>query len=60
MLGIGDVDFMDYNISYYTIGYLGLRPWLRGLYAYPAVVGKTTTQSCPTWRPRRRRSATTA
>ena len=43
MLGVGDVDFMDYNISYYAIGYLGLRPWLRGLYAYPAVVGKTTT-----------------
>ncbi len=43
MLGIGDVDYMDYNISYYAIGYLGLRPWLRGLYAYPAVVGKTTT-----------------
>jgi len=43
MLGVGDVDYMDYNISYYSIGYLGLRPWLRGLYAYPAIVGKTTT-----------------
>ena len=34
---------MDYNVSYYTIGYLGQRPWLRGLYAYPAIPGKTTT-----------------
>ena len=23
MLGTGDVDYMDYNISYFTIGYLG-------------------------------------
>lgn len=43
MLGAGDVDYMDYNISYYTIGYLALRIWLRGLYAYPAVPNKTTT-----------------
>lgn len=43
MLGQGDVDFMDYNVSYYTIGYLGQRPWIRGLYANPAIPGKTTT-----------------
>jgi peptide/nickel transport system substrate-binding protein len=43
MLGTGDVDFMDPNISYYSIGYLGLREWARGLYAYPATPGKTTT-----------------
>jgi peptide/nickel transport system substrate-binding protein len=43
MLGQGDVDFMDYNVSYYSIGYLGQRPWIRGLYAYPATPGKTTT-----------------
>jgi hypothetical protein len=43
MLGIGDVDEMDPNISYYTIGYLSLRMWARGLYAYPATPGKTTT-----------------
>jgi peptide/nickel transport system substrate-binding protein len=42
MLGTGDVDYMDYNISYYSIGYLGQRPWLRGLYAYPATPGQTT------------------
>src|ERR1039457_4635380 len=43
MLGIGDVDFMDYNISYYTIGGLSQRMWVRSLYAYPAIPGKTTT-----------------
>jgi peptide/nickel transport system substrate-binding protein len=43
MLGVGDVDFMDPNISYYSIGYLGLRMWARGLYAYPAVPGNTNT-----------------
>jgi peptide/nickel transport system substrate-binding protein len=43
MLGAGDVDFMDYNISYYTIGSLGLRLWARNLYAYPAIPGHTTS-----------------
>jgi len=43
MLGTGDVDYMDPDISYYSIGYLGQRPWIRGLYAYPAIPGKTTT-----------------
>jgi peptide/nickel transport system substrate-binding protein len=42
MLGTGDVDYMDPNISYYTIGYLGLRLWSRQLFSYPAVVGQTT------------------
>lgn len=43
MLGQSDVDYMDPNISYYTIGYLGQREWIRGLYAYPATPGQTTT-----------------
>ena len=43
MLGIGDVDFMDYNLTYYSAGSLGLRMWARGLYSYPASPGKTTT-----------------
>ena len=43
MLGDGDVDWMDYNASYYSIGYLAQRLYLRGLYAYPAIPGKTTT-----------------
>ena len=45
MLGLSDVDFMDYNISYYSIGALAQRLWLRGLYAYAGVPGKTTLPS---------------
>jgi peptide/nickel transport system substrate-binding protein len=43
MLGDGDLDYMDYNISYYTIGELTQRLWLRSLYAYPAIPNKVTT-----------------
>jgi peptide/nickel transport system substrate-binding protein len=43
MLGTGDVDYMDPNISYYSIGYLGLRMWTRQLFTNPAIAGKTTT-----------------
>jgi peptide/nickel transport system substrate-binding protein len=43
MLGVGDVDYMDPNLSYYSIGYLNLRMWSRQLFAYPAENGKTTT-----------------
>jgi peptide/nickel transport system substrate-binding protein len=42
MLGTSDVDFMDYNISYDTVGDLGERMWVRGLYAYPAILGRVT------------------
>ena len=42
MLGTGDVDFMDPNVSYYTVGYLNLRMWDRQLLSYPAVPGQTT------------------
>ena len=42
MLGSGDIIYMDYNISYYTIDSLSQRLWQRGLYAYPATPGKTT------------------
>jgi peptide/nickel transport system substrate-binding protein len=41
LLGSGDIDYMDPNISYFTTGYLGLRMWSRQLYSYPAVPGKT-------------------
>ena len=48
MLGQGDVDYMDPNISYYTIGYLGQRPWIRGLLAYPATAAASgTTKAAP-------------
>jgi peptide/nickel transport system substrate-binding protein len=43
MLGVGDVDYMDPNVSYYTVGYLNLRMWSRQLYNWPATLGKTTT-----------------
>ncbi len=43
LLGVGDVDYMDPNISYYSGGYLGLRMWSRQLVTFPAEVGKTTT-----------------
>jgi peptide/nickel transport system substrate-binding protein len=43
MLGTGDVDYMDPNISYYSIGYLALRMWSRQLFTNPAVDGKVTT-----------------
>ena len=38
---------MDYNISYYTIGSLSQRPWIRGLYAYPAIPGAASTRPYP-------------
>jgi peptide/nickel transport system substrate-binding protein len=43
MLGAGDVDYMDPNVSYYSIGYLVHRLWSRQLFTYPALEGKTTT-----------------
>lgn len=43
MLGTGDVDHMDPNISYYGPGYLALRMFTRQLFTYPATPGRTTT-----------------
>jgi peptide/nickel transport system substrate-binding protein len=43
MLGTGDVDYMDPNLSYYNVGYLALRLWSRQLVTFPDVPGKTTT-----------------
>lgn len=43
MLGAGDVDYMDPNISYYSGGYMVLRLWSRQLFTYPAIEGKATT-----------------
>ena len=42
MLGTGDVDYMDPNITYYTTGYLAMRMISRQLVTYPAVDGHTT------------------
>lgn len=41
MLGVGDVDYMDPNVSYYSGGYLGLRLWSRQLFTFPAKKGQT-------------------
>jgi peptide/nickel transport system substrate-binding protein len=42
MLGVGDVDYMDPNVSYYSVGYLNLRMWSRGLFSYSDTHGHTT------------------
>ncbi|HEY6798216.1 MAG TPA: ABC transporter substrate-binding protein [Kineosporiaceae bacterium] len=41
MLGSGDVDYMDPNITYYTAGYEVFRLVSRTPYTYPAVAGQT-------------------
>lgn len=43
MLGAGDVDYMDPNVSYYSVGYTALRLWSRQLFTFPAVSGQTTS-----------------
>jgi peptide/nickel transport system substrate-binding protein len=42
MLGAGDVDYMDPNVSYYSGGYMVLRLWSRQLFTYPAINGQAT------------------
>src|SRR6478672_13021781 len=42
ILGAGDVDYMDPNISYYSAGYMALRLWSRQLFTYPAIEGQAT------------------
>ncbi|WP_457255418.1 ABC transporter substrate-binding protein [Pedococcus sp. P5_B7] len=42
MLGVGDVDYMDPNISYYSGGYVALRLWSRQLFTYPAIKDQVT------------------
>jgi peptide/nickel transport system substrate-binding protein len=44
MLGAGDVDYMDPNLSYYSVGYLNLRMWSRQLFTYPADPGSDNTK----------------
>jgi peptide/nickel transport system substrate-binding protein len=43
MVGVSDVDHMDYDTGYYTTDYQVLRLTLRQLYSWPGVPGKTTT-----------------
>jgi peptide/nickel transport system substrate-binding protein len=47
MLGTGDVDYLDYNIIYYTIGSIAQRLYARGLYSYPAIPGAASTRPYP-------------
>jgi peptide/nickel transport system substrate-binding protein len=42
VLGTGDVDYLDPNITYYTVGYTAAREYSRQLYTYEAVAGHTT------------------
>lgn len=43
MLGTGDVQRLDANISYYTVDYLAERPFVRQLYTEPANPKTSTT-----------------
>lgn len=43
LLGAGDVDYADPNVSYYSLGQQVLRLWSRQLFSNPAIEGKTTT-----------------
>jgi peptide/nickel transport system substrate-binding protein len=43
VLGNGDTDYLDPNITYYTTGYAFTREFSRQLYTWPAAPGKTTT-----------------
>jgi peptide/nickel transport system substrate-binding protein len=43
MVGVSDVDYLDYDIGYYSLDYLLMRMYDRQLYSWPAVPGKTTT-----------------
>jgi peptide/nickel transport system substrate-binding protein len=42
VLGAGDVDHLDPNLTYYTVGYMAAREYSRQLYTYPATIGSTT------------------
>jgi len=42
VLGTSDTDYLDPNITYYSLGYAFVRQWSRQLYTYPAQLGHTT------------------
>ncbi|MGZ5372531.1 MAG: ABC transporter substrate-binding protein [Aeromicrobium sp.] len=43
MLGVGDVDYVDPNVTYYSAGYSLTRLYSRQLFTFPAEEGQTTT-----------------
>jgi peptide/nickel transport system substrate-binding protein len=47
VLGTGDVDYMDPNITYYTLGAAVARLYNRGLYSYPGTKPGDTTTAVP-------------
>ncbi len=44
-LGVGDVDYMDPSVTYYSTGYMAMRFFQRQLFSYSAVPGHTTETS---------------
>ena len=60
MIGISDVDYMDYDTGYYTTDYQVLRLTVRQLYSWPADPGHEHHRPRLTWPPPCRWSATTA
>ncbi len=45
MVGVSDVNYMDYDFAYYTTDIMVMRMLERGLYGWPAVPGHNTTPS---------------
>lgn len=43
VLGAYDVDYLDPNLTYYTVGYMVARAYSRQLYSFPDVAGQTTS-----------------
>lgn len=43
MIGVSDVNYMDYDMAYYTLDAMMLRLTVRQLYGWPAIPGKTLT-----------------
>ena len=60
MVGVSDVDYMDYDLAYYTTDIQVMRMMVRGLYGWPADPGQDNTTPRLTWPPPCRWSATTA
>jgi len=46
-IGVSDVTYMDYDVSYYTLDSQNLRLIVRQLYSWPAVPNKTNLQAAP-------------
>ena len=59
MLGAGDVDYMDPNVSYYSVGYLNLRMWSTAAVHLPGrAPARRPPSRCRTWPPTSRPTPT--